>query len=139
MYPCGKCEKCRRIVGMLTALGEDPQRCGYAPEQVTEGLEALASHSIKQLGSDASHLYYMLLQQGAIACNAYTMKKAREHPEIVSLRFDQERSTLEDLPDHLRKPLLHILREYSQGAVRLVNRKWHTFALEAALENSTPG
>jgi hypothetical protein len=136
MYPCGKCEKCRRIVGMLTALGEDPGRCGYSPEQIANGLEALSLHSIKQLSSDAAHLYALLLRQGAIARNEYTEKKAREHPEIESLRFDRERSSLEDLPDHLREPLLSILTEYSQGAVHLVNRKWHTFALEASLQNS---
>lgn len=133
MYPCGKCEKCRRIVGMLTALEEDPQRCGYSPEQIAKGLEALSQHSIKQLSSDAAHLYNMLLSQGAIASNEYTVKKAREHPEIVSLRFDQERSTLEDLPEHLRKPLFNIVTQYSQGAVSLVNRKWHTLALEEYL------
>ncbi len=28
-HPCGRCEKCRRVVGMLKALGADPGRCGY--------------------------------------------------------------------------------------------------------------
>jgi len=28
VYPCGNCEKCRRIVGMLMALDEDPRNCG---------------------------------------------------------------------------------------------------------------
>ncbi len=32
--PCGQCEKCRRIVGMLRAVGADPGRCGYTPEQI---------------------------------------------------------------------------------------------------------
>ncbi|TFG94626.1 MAG: creatininase family protein, partial [Calditrichales bacterium] len=34
IYPCGNCEKCRRIVGMLTAIGIDPARCGYSPEKI---------------------------------------------------------------------------------------------------------
>src|SRR6185436_4954150 len=29
--PCGSCEKCRRVLAMLTALGVDPARLGYAP------------------------------------------------------------------------------------------------------------
>ena len=29
IYPCGNCEKCRRIIGMLKALDENPERCGY--------------------------------------------------------------------------------------------------------------
>ena len=28
VYPCGRCEKCRRVVAMLTAVGGDPTRCG---------------------------------------------------------------------------------------------------------------
>ena len=32
--PCGRCEKCRRVVGMLVALGADPTRCGYSEEQI---------------------------------------------------------------------------------------------------------
>ena len=34
-----------------------------------------------------------------------------------------------DLPVHIRKPLFDILLGYSDGAVRLHDRKWHTFAL----------
>ena len=41
MLPCGNCEKCRRIVGMLKALDEDPKRCGYSDNQIQKGLEAL--------------------------------------------------------------------------------------------------
>src|SRR5690606_28419927 len=34
IYPCGKCEKCRRIVGMLTALEADPHHCGYGDAKI---------------------------------------------------------------------------------------------------------
>ncbi len=130
MLPCGNCEKCRRIVGMLKALGEDPKRCGYTEEQIKRGLDALSRQSVKQLGSDAAHLYSMLLDQGLIERNAHTARLAKAHPEIVMLRFDNERSELEDLPRHIRKPLFDILQHYSEGSVRLIDRKWHTFALE---------
>jgi len=133
MLPCGKCEKCRRIVGMLMALGEDPGRCGYTPAQIGLGLHDLASNRVKQLGSDASHLYYLLLQQGLVEKNAHTVRLAREHPEIEQLRFDNERSELSDLPIYIRKPLFRILQEYSNGAVRLIDRKWHTLALDEEL------
>lgn len=137
MLPCGNCEKCRRIVGMLKALGEDPSRCGYNQDQIEKGLQALASRSVKQIGSDAAHLYSLLLKGKLIEKNAHTTSLAREHPEIVKLRFDNERSMLEDLPMHIRKPLFDILQQYSEGSVRLVDRKWHTFALEQELQ-STP-
>lgn len=130
MLPCGNCEKCRRIVGMLKALNEDPKRCGYTDVQIEKGLKALTERSVKQIGSDAAHLYHLLGDQGLITKNGHTIKLAKEHSEIVMLRFDNERSMLSDLPKHIRKPLFEILSKYSDGAVQLRDRKWHTFTLE---------
>ncbi len=130
MLPCGKCEKCRRIVGMLKALDEDPKRCGYSDNQIENGLKALGQQKVKQIGSDAAHLYDLLLQKKLIERNEHTSKIGKPHPEIVKLRFDNERSLLSDLPKHIRKPLFSILLKYSDGAVRLLDRKWHTFIIE---------
>ncbi len=124
MFPCGKCEKCRRIIGMLKALDEDPERCGYSDSQIKQGLKALETHSVKQIGSDASHLYYLLLEKNLIARNDFTLKVAREHAEITKLRFDPERSRLEDMPEYVRRPLFDILTLYADGAVKRVNRQW---------------
>ncbi|WP_046745137.1 hypothetical protein [Kordia zhangzhouensis] len=124
MLPCGNCEKCRRIVGMLKALDEDPKRCGYTDEQIQKALQALASQSVKQIGSDAAQLYHLLLQKGLIAKNSHTEKLAKEHKEITMLRFDTERSNLEDMPKYIRKPLLHIFSKYTDGTAQLTNRKW---------------
>ncbi|MBN1196681.1 MAG: creatininase family protein, partial [Candidatus Aminicenantes bacterium] len=41
--PCGRCEKCRRIIGMLTALGIDSSQLGYRTEQVERALKELVS------------------------------------------------------------------------------------------------
>ncbi|NNK12116.1 MAG: hypothetical protein HKP08_12300 [Flavobacteriaceae bacterium] len=127
MYPCGSCEKCRRIIGMLTALDEDPRRCGYTDEQIAKGLEALEKKGVKQLGSDAAHLYYLLLAKGHLKATEHTKKLAKRYPEIVSMRFDQERSNYEDQPSYIRLSLYKLLSEYSEGSVILQNRKWHTF------------
>lgn len=133
MLPCGNCEKCRRIIGMLMALDEDPSRCGYTEEQIKNGLLALEKRGVKQLGSDAAHLYFLLLSKGLLSDTEHTRKLAREHKEIICLRFDKERSTLEDIPEYIRKPLLEIFSEYSEGSVRLLDRKWHTFTPDKAL------
>jgi hypothetical protein len=130
MLPCGNCEKCRRIVGMLKALDEDPKRCGYSDEQIKKGLEALTKQSIKQLGSDAAQLYHLLLNKKLIEENEHTSKLAKEHPEIVKLRFDRERSHLEDMPKYIRGPLFRIFQQYSEGAVQLKDGKWHTFVFD---------
>jgi predicted PP-loop superfamily ATPase len=124
MYPCGKCEKCRRIIGMIKSLDENPEKCGYNEMQIKNGLDSLSSKSVKQIGSDAAHLYYMMLNKNLIERNDFTRKTAKEHPEIMKLRFDLERSNLEDLPKHIRKPLFAILSQYSEGAVKRINNRW---------------
>ena len=73
----------------------------------------------------------MLLEKGAIAANPFTKKVAREHPEILKLRFDKERSNLEDLPRHVRKPLLEILEAYAGETVQREGQHWKTEALSA--------
>ncbi len=114
MYPCGKCE----------ALDKNPEKCGYSEAQITNGLEALAKKSVKQIGSDAGHLYFKLLEKNLIERNEFTIKAARQHDEILKLRFDPERSKIEDLPSHIRKPLFEILCKYANGAVKREDKHW---------------
>jgi creatinine amidohydrolase/Fe(II)-dependent formamide hydrolase-like protein len=129
IYPCGNCEKCRRIVGMLKSLDEDPGRCGYKPEQIDKGLQALELRSVKQPGPDASHLYHLLLDKKLLTATEHTRKMARPHPEIMKLRFDRERSQITDIPVDLREGLYKICLQYSDGAVRMENKKWLNFDL----------
>lgn len=124
MYPCGKCEKCRRIVGMLMALDEDPRRCGYSEQQIKDALHSLEKKSVKQIGTDAAHLYHLLLQKGLVEANDHVRKMAKEYPHITMLRFDKERSLLEDIPDALRKRLHPILAAYATGTAKMENRRW---------------
>ena len=124
MYPCGKCEKCRRIIGMIKALDDNPERCGYNKSQIANGLKSLGAKSVKQIGSDASHLYYLLFNKNLIEDNEFTRKAAKSHSEILKLRFDQERSNLEDMPAYIRKPLFDIYSKYAEGAVQRINNQW---------------
>lgn len=132
MYPCGNCEKCRRIIGMITALGASPENCGYKPEQIKKALHQLSRASIKQIGSDAAHLYHLLVTNEVIEKNEFTKKLAKAYPRVMQLRFDQERSTLEDLPAHVRQPLFNILSPYSDGAVLKQDQDWAPIALDAS-------
>ncbi len=138
MHPCGKCEKCRRIIGMLTALDENPENCGYTKAQIAQGLLALESHSVKQIGSDAAHLYHLLIEKNRIKPNDHTRRLAKKHEEITRLRFDRERSNLEDLPEYVRKPLFDILYAYADGAVMRRDRRWEEIQLDDAFSNAVP-
>jgi len=120
--PCGRCEKCRRIVGMLVALGADPAECGYTNVQVTRCLEELRTMSVKQESAGADQLRAMLAARGVVPPSA----KVREHPEILQVRVDPERSPLDGFPSDLRRPLLRIFLEHAHGAVRRRGRVWTT-------------
>jgi creatinine amidohydrolase/Fe(II)-dependent formamide hydrolase-like protein len=132
MVPCGKCEKCRRIIGMMTALDANPGNCGYSEAQIKNGLESLKSKKVKQLGPDASHLFYMLAQKEILESNA------KAHPEIMHLRFDKERSHIDGIPEDLRQPLFNIFMKYADGAVHRVDRKWESFDLLKDPEMKAP-
>lgn len=138
MMPCGKCEKCRRIVGMLKALEEDPARCGYSEDQVIQCLKALEGKSVKQLGSDAQQLYHLLLEKELIEDNPHTRKLAKKNPEIMQLRFDQERSNLQDMPENIREQLLSLFNEYSEGVVRRNHHRWDATSVVDLLAENNP-
>lgn len=60
----------------------------------------------------------------------FTTKASKAHPEIMKLRFDQERSNLEDMPSHIRKPLFAILSEYTNGTVKRINNRWVEYKID---------
>ncbi len=122
--PCGRCEKCRRIVGMLIAVGSDPERCGYTSEQTRTCLEELARRGVLQESSGAQQLAWMLSRRGALAGGTEALGGARENAEILKLRFDRQASPPETVPADLREPLFDILLEHADGAVEKKGRSW---------------
>ncbi len=138
IYPCGNCEKCRRIVGMMKALGMNPDNCGYSPKQEENCLKKISSESIKQIDSDAAHLYHLMIEKGLLDKNEHTLNMARKHPEIMMLRFDNERSQVKDIPVNLRNDLFKIYLEHAEGSAKLINRKWKEFDLLNSEDMSTP-
>jgi creatinine amidohydrolase/Fe(II)-dependent formamide hydrolase-like protein len=129
VLPCGRCEKCRRIVGMLTAIGADPTRCGYTSEQIRRCRRDLDAKGIHQERRGAEHLAYLLNKGGFLGRPFLGSIGAQKRPEIVKLRFDIDRSPLDGIPVELRKPLYRICLEYAEGAVRRSGRSWIDFDL----------
>jgi len=125
--PCGKCEKCRRIVGMLTALGVDPTRCGYTEAQIRRCLGDLATTALHQESAAVEHLTWMLAERGHVAVPAGDKPRVRPRPEIMQLRFDPEHAPVEGLPVDLRASLFRLYLEHADGAVRRSGRTWVSF------------
>jgi creatinine amidohydrolase/Fe(II)-dependent formamide hydrolase-like protein len=118
--PCGKCEKCRRVVSMLEALGADATQCGYSEAQVQSCLEALADKGVHQERGTAQQVLHLLAEQGRVE----TAPSNRPHPEVLALRFDPERSPHETVPADLRRALYEILLEHADGALERRGRVW---------------
>lgn len=121
--PCGKCEKCRRIISMLAAWDMDPGMCGYRESQIQPALNALASQGLHQESAGVEHLLATLRAAGKIA-PLPAGRAARLHPEVLKLRFERERSPVAGIPVDLRAPLYRILLEHAEGAVRREGRVW---------------
>ncbi|MGA1871291.1 MAG: creatininase family protein [bacterium] len=124
VYPCGKCEKCRRIVGMLFALNADPALCGYTAEQIKYCMNSLVKKGINQESTESEHLYYLLSAKGLISTKGNGKQWPKEHPEVIKLRFDPEISPINEIPEDLRAPLYKIYLQYANGAVKKKNRQW---------------
>jgi creatinine amidohydrolase/Fe(II)-dependent formamide hydrolase-like protein len=122
--PCGRCEKCRRIVGMLTAIGADPRSCGYTKERIDACLQRLVTHGIHQEKPGAQQLMHMLSQINAVTFKPDSPVPPKEHPDVLKLRFDPECAPMDGIPVDLRVPLLRIFSQYSQGAVQRHKRSW---------------
>jgi creatinine amidohydrolase/Fe(II)-dependent formamide hydrolase-like protein len=122
--PCGKCEKCRRIVGMVLANGGDPAVCGYTPDQVKECLSALNSGSLHQERAASQHLLWTLQQKGLLQIPESRKGSAKERPEIAKVRFEPERSPMDAVPRDLRVPLYKIFLQHAAGAARRSGRVW---------------
>ena len=123
--PCGKCEKCRRIVSMLTALGEDPTRCGYTDQQIPACLVALFNKGVySQASAEAGHLFFMLAQHDHVRIPDEVATSVKAYPEIMKLRFDPKISPIDGIPEDLRVDLHRIYMQYAQGAVERRRSRW---------------
>ncbi|MEW5722448.1 MAG: creatininase family protein [Thermodesulfobacteriota bacterium] len=123
--PCGNCEKCRRIVGMLTALGADPTACGYKPDRIGRCLNEFAAKGAHQEAEVTQHAVFLLGQRGVLD----RPPKVKPRPVVLKLRFDPVRSPMEGLPRDLRRPLYSIFLEHANGTVRRSGRVWMDFDL----------
>ena len=129
IYPCGHCEKCRRIVAMLKAIGADPRQCGYSPSQIQECLGKLHRKGVSQETAGARHLFFLLAQKGLINEKELPPKAVKEYPEILKLRFDSKSSPINAIPTDLRKPLFRIFLKHAGGAVLRSGRSWEQVAV----------
>ena len=124
VYPCGKCEKCRRIVGMVLAVGGDPGTCGYTPAQVENCLAALVEGDVHQEAAGVEQMMAMLEEKGHLQPGQERRNRAGKRPEVLQLRFDREHSPMDAIPADLRRPLYEILLDYANGAVKKHGRAW---------------
>jgi creatinine amidohydrolase/Fe(II)-dependent formamide hydrolase-like protein len=126
-YPCGQCEKCRRIVGMLNAVDADAQHCGYTKAQIDQCLTQLIARGTHQERPAIEQLGFMLWKRGLIPEPALGGVRARERPEVLKLRFDPHRSPIDGIPVDLRAPLYGICLRYAKGAVKRSGKLWIDF------------
>ena len=127
VYPCGQCEKCRRIVGMLMAAGCDPQACGYTSDQIERCLNQIGSTGTHQERPVIEQLGLMLWERGLIAEPSLGGVRAKAQPNVLKLRFDPQRSPLDGIPTDLRKPLYKLMLRDTQGALTRSGRLWIDF------------
>jgi creatinine amidohydrolase/Fe(II)-dependent formamide hydrolase-like protein len=136
--PCGKCEKCRRIISMLMAIDADPRHCGYTDRQIQACLEAFDASQIHQEPAATEHLGHLLLTKGLIGKAGAPAPEFKPHPEIMKMRFDPKYSPMDAIPVDLRQPLFGLLRSHGIGAVARKGKEWMDFTPSVSAEALTP-
>jgi creatinine amidohydrolase/Fe(II)-dependent formamide hydrolase-like protein len=127
MRPCGRCEKCRRIVGMLLAAGVDPGLCGYQLEQVEAIRIDLVEKGVHQERVAARHLGFVLARQGLITEPRIGKVRGQPQPEAVNLRFHDEKSPVDEVPLSIRRRLFEIFLSHAEGAIHRQGMQWEEF------------
>jgi hypothetical protein len=133
VLPCGQCEKCRRIVTMLTALGADIGRCGYRADQVDRCLAQVVDKGINQPSADIGQLLFLLQQKGLIKNPPHRQQPYEPQPQVMKLRFDPDRSPIQAIPPGWRLPLFRLYLTLTAGAVQRTGREWGDIDLLGAI------
>ncbi len=136
--PCGRCEKCRRIVGMLKAIGADPTVCGYTNEQIVRCLRALTEKGVHQETDGAEQLVYLLQRKGLVNGAANGAPRAIERRHIMRMRLDPQRSPVDGVPADLRRAVYPMLLEHADGAVQRNGKLWIDYDPLAETELAKP-
>lgn len=138
VFPCGKCEKCRRIVGMILALDADPSALGYSEKHVADCLKGLEKKGVHQEVEGAGHLMHILSEKKLISVAGSGAARAARHAEIMHMRLDHTKSPMSGIPRNLRIPLYKIYLEHSSGALRRLGRAWKEINLieDPAMDDS---
>jgi creatinine amidohydrolase/Fe(II)-dependent formamide hydrolase-like protein/7-cyano-7-deazaguanine synthase in queuosine biosynthesis len=118
ILPCGRCEKCRRVVAMLTAIDHDPRRLGYDDQAITRCLDSLQEDPPHHERPIIEHLASVLAEKGHLPSPRIARVKGRRRHDVLALRYDAERSPLDTIPVDLREPLTRILLEHADGALQ---------------------
>ena len=125
--PCGRCEKCRRIVSMLLAVDADPRACGYTREQIDACLKLLGAKGVHQEDAGVQHLLHLLVEKKRIDFQSVAHFNPAPRPELLQMRFDSEHSPVNAIPRSLRGVLWRIFLQHTNGAVQRRGRKWESF------------
>lgn len=112
---------------MLLAVDAEPGQCGYDASQVRACLNDLERKGLHQEKPETAELGHLLRARGLVQGDGIGDVRIREHPEVLSVRYDPDRSPQEVLPVDLREPLYTIWRSYAQGAVYRRGREWIGF------------
>ncbi len=122
IYPCGACEKCRRIVGMLLALEADPSRCGYKRAQIKNVLRDLADTTLRQDAATAGQMLSMLSQKRLLP--PVDNSKIKPHPQVMKLMIDNDKSPVNAIPSDLRDRLFAIYLQHADGVAERKGKVW---------------
>ncbi len=124
-HPCGRCSKCLGVLLFLLAGGHDATRLRYTPADVAALAGRIKRTHIKVDQAEAEHALWLAQQRGALmfegSKNGFV---PTPHAEVEALRFDENMSRSDNLPEPLASEIYGLLRKRATGVLRKRDGVW---------------
>lgn len=120
LTPCGACFKCTSTMLFLLASGVDPAVLGYDRRSCADLPRRILERRYRVGESELEHSIHL-----ANAIWGLRLPRAREHPHIEKILFDELSSHLDAIPYcSVRERVFSILEKYTTGYARFEGGKW---------------
>ena len=117
IIPCGVCSKCTGVLLFLLANKIDPKIMKFKDEDIKLFAKRVDPRNLRLDKDEKNHSFYLI----GIGDKSSGMKPI-DHVEKIHI--NQDSCDLELMPDHLKKDVLKIIKQYTNGYCELKNENW---------------
>jgi len=117
IIPCGNCSKCMGVLLFLLANKIDPSIMNFKQKDISSFLKRVDTSNLRLDQDEKNQSFYLIGEKSNIP-------KVKPVEHVEKIHINSKTCNLDLIPDHLKTPLLKIIKRYTTGYCRLINKKW---------------